>query len=129
MRLRAARLGERGAAAARAAARAAYERAWAALPAREGTLEASVLPWPCNIAEINAARVAETVLPPALDGAARRKLLQAEQRRWHPDKFTSKWSARLRDEQREEVLARVLCVSQALNQLLQEESGVVLQSG
>uniref|UniRef100_A0A7S0JCT6 NF-kappa-B inhibitor-like protein 1 n=1 Tax=Calcidiscus leptoporus TaxID=127549 RepID=A0A7S0JCT6_9EUKA len=125
MRLRQEGVAEKRSASAREAARAAYERAWEAMrkrfPKDDRLLDVSELPWPCALTDMTAAKVADTILPPSVEASDLRKLLTEEQRRWHPDKFTAKWSARLRDEQREEVLANVTHVSQCINELLRQE--------
>ena len=54
----------------------------------------------------------------ALSPAARKQALRALQRRWHPDKFVQRCSARFAsDAVRAAALARVTAVSQAINAL------------
>mgnify|MGYP002631297268 CR=1 FL=1 len=104
------------------AARERYMAAWEAL-APGAALTMATIPWPCRETPavgvaIGAKEVAELVLPPGLDAAQRKRALQDEMRRWHPDKFTSRWAAKLPDDEREMVLERVKQCSQALNELL-----------
>ena len=51
-------------------------------------------------------------------GAARRRAVQAELRRWHPDKFVARWGSRFPAEEREALLLRVKQVAQCLTELL-----------
>ena len=53
-----------------------------------------------------------------MDGAARRRAVQAELRRWHPDKFVARWGSRFPAEEREALLLRVKQVAQCLTELL-----------
>jgi hypothetical protein len=130
----------------RARARAAYASGWAALleSSSAGGTRAQATPlgmrdfaWPCRLSadaaaatgagadhapalpEITAEAVAEVVLPPGLSHAVAKKTLQAELRRWHPDKFAAKWRGRLAAEQAAAVLERAKRVSQALNELVE----------
>jgi NF-kappa-B inhibitor-like protein 1 len=111
---------------ARAEARARYLAAWVALAPRAdgaGALSASEVPWPSRVTP-SAGRplaldeVALHVLSPEMDAAARRRALTTELRRWHPDKFVSRWGARLLHAERDDVLAHVKQVSQCLTELL-----------
>lgn len=129
-----------------ARARAAYASGWATLlksSSASGTLgDAPPLcmrdfAWPCrlptsassadgacsahaSLPEITADVVAEVVLPPGLSPALVKKTLQAELRRWHPDKFAAKWQGRLAAEEAGAVLERAKRVSQALNELMEK---------
>ena len=111
---------------ARAEARARYLAAWVALAPRAdgaGALSASEVPWPSRVTP-SAGRplaldeVALHVLSPEMDAAARRRALTTELRRWHPDKFVSRWGARLLHAERDDVLVHVKQVSQCLTELL-----------
>ena len=73
-----------------------------------------------SLPEITADVVAEVVLPPGLSPALVKKTLQAELRRWHPDKFAAKWQGRLAAEEAGAVLERAKRVSQALNELMEK---------
>jgi hypothetical protein len=111
---------------ARAEARARYLAAWVALAPRAdgaGALSASEVPWPSRVTP-SAGRplaldeVALHVLSPEMDAAARRRALTTELRRWHPDKFVTRWGARLLHAERDDVLVHVKQVSQCLTELL-----------
>lgn len=123
----------RRAAAAHVAAHHSYEAGWLALGKHEGSISLEDVPWPCEhpAAEGSsgdagfAERIGRVVLPAGgsgMDVVTRRKALQVEQRRWHPDKFTSRWGGRLMESTREAVLERVKQVSQALNALISDET-------
>ena len=62
--------------------------------------------------------VATVVLLPGLGAAERRRALQNELRRWHPDKFAAKWARRLDPAEAAVVLERATRVSQALTELM-----------
>eukprot|EP00965_Chrysotila_dentata_P002962 95878-Pleurochrysis_carterae.AAC.1 len=96
------------------------DRAWEQFKHSDGALGMKDVPWPCPVGELSAAKVAPVVLPPNLDAGARRKLLQEELRRWHPDKFSARFAARLLEGDKEEVMGHVTRVSQCLNELMQE---------
>jgi hypothetical protein len=120
------------AAAAHVAAHLAYEAGWLALAKHEGGISVQDVPWPCEHPTEGSSgdahfveRVGRVVLRgggSGMDVLTRRKALQAEQRRWHPDKFTARWGGRLRESTRAAVLERVTQVSQALNALISDES-------
>jgi hypothetical protein len=121
------------AAAAHADAHRSYEAGWLALGKHEGSITLEDVPWPDErpAAEGSSGdagfveRIGRAVLPAGgvgMDVGTRRKALQVEQRRWHPDKFTARWGARLMESTREAVLERVKQVSQALNSLISDES-------
>ena len=57
------------------------------------------------------------ILQPNTEAAQRRRVIQNELRRWHPDKFTAKWGKRLFASEAEAVLVGVKQVAQALNNL------------
>ena len=59
------------------------------------------------------------ILQPNTEAAQRRRVIQIELRRWHPDKFTAKWGKRLLASEAEAVLVGVKQVAQALNNLYQ----------
>lgn len=129
----------------RAEARAAYIAGWVKLQPPPGgaagassagassgasgdaaSVSASVLrrsdfPWPRRRSEapFTPEEVAGYVLSEEIaDRAARRRALQAELRRWHPDKFTAKFGGRLVEAERGAVLEDVKAVSQCLNALM-----------
>ena len=66
--------------------------------------------------------VAARVLEASMDGAARRRAVQAELRRWHPDKFVARYGGALLPTERNEILEGVTRISQCLTELLQRES-------
>ena len=110
-----------------AEARARYREGWAAL--RTGSIQAvglSHVPWPCLAADapgrvtevVSAATIEVVALAPGLDAPARRRAIQLELRRWHPDKFEGTWGTKLLAEERVQVLERVKQISQELNALL-----------
>jgi hypothetical protein len=114
---------------ARARARAAYANGWAAL--LEGAdprrlLCVSDFPWPQSLAVQGAAEsgmitveaIEDIVLLPGISATERRKALQSEMRRWHPDKFGARWGGRLVESDAALVLERVKQVAQSLNELL-----------
>jgi len=53
--------------------------------------------------------------------ARRRRALQDELRRWHPDKFVARFGGALREAERDDILAGVKRVSQCLTELLRAE--------
>ena len=73
---------------------------------------------PCEPANPPAVKWMPQVLTTDMDAVARRRALQTELRRWHPDKFVGRWGGRLLDAEREAVLQRVKQVSQCLTELL-----------
>lgn len=111
---------------AKAEARARYVAAWVTLAPRTASadmLRAAEVPWPSRVppgprTPPSADEVALHVLTDDMDAAARRRALTTELRRWHPDKFVSRWGARLHDDERDAVLLHVKQVSQALTELL-----------
>ena len=124
-----------GVAEAEAAVRQRYLDACAALAQRAAgwedgrpprPLRTAELPWPTRdgappsaARPISAQEVAAIVLTRGMSAVERRKALQAEQRKWHPDKFEARWAAALRADERDEVLRTATQVSQALNELMQ----------
>ena len=84
-------------------------------------------PWPARVApaaltsrgeSFTLEEVAAHVLDRGVtDALTRRRALQAELRRWHPDKFEARYGKRLEDSEREAVLLLVKSVSQCLNEL------------
>ena len=110
----------------------AYEARWRQFLQLGDELSMVDIPWPCDAPTAGASgdaqyamKVAKVILPSGggnIDAAARRKILQAEQRRWHPDKFIARWGAQLESTGRNAVLDRVKSVSQALNALMSDES-------
>ena len=80
--------------------------------------------WPCAgdgpSGELSAAAVAKVVLLPNLSAAERKRALQLEIRRWHPDKFEARWASRLVRAEAQEVLRGAMRVSQALTELLSQ---------
>ena len=114
---------------ARAEARARYLAAWVALAPRAtgagALVSASEVPWPTRVTPsarrpLAIDEVALHVLSPEMDAAARRRALTTELRRWHPDKFVSRWGARLLHAERDDVLVHVKQVSQCLTELLSQ---------
>jgi len=83
------------------------------------------VPWPSRVtpgpsAPLSSAEVESHVLADDMDATARRRALQAELRRWHPDKFVARWGARLTvdDAERASILLHVKQVAQCLNELM-----------
>lgn len=83
------------------------------------------VPWPSRVTPgpstpLSSVEVASHVLTDDMDAVARRRALQAELRRWHPDKFVSRWGARLTadDAERASILLHVKQVAQCLNELM-----------
>ena len=78
------------------------------------------MPWPCGAEEeaFTPDGVARRVLDGDMDGAARRRAVQAELRRWHPDKFVARWGTRMLPEERDALLLRIKQVAQCLTELL-----------
>ena len=128
--------------AARAEARARYIAAWLRLQPPQGQaadqrsapLRMADFPWPCRAAARDQSS-ASTPGPAAavltadevafhvfgdemLEAQARRKALQSELRRWHPDKFEGRYGALIAEEAREAVLLRVKAVAQCLTELM-----------
>ena len=128
--------------AARAAARSRYIAAWLRIQpqggdpshrgaatgaAAEGLLRLEDIPWPARVAPAALTSrgvpfTPEEVAAHVMDGGVtdaltRRRALQAELRRWHPDKFEARYGKRLEDSEREAVLLLVKSVSQCLNEL------------
>ena len=115
-----------------AEARARYLAAWAALGARADSaapLRLRDVPWPRRAppsapggdeaeASFSVEEVATRVFDASMDGAARRRAVQAELRRWHPDKFVGRWGSRVLPEEREVLLLRIKQVAQCLTELL-----------
>ena len=112
----------------KARAREAYAQGWAVLLMDKGTgpLGLRDFPWPCRCnreqnhlaSTFTADTIADMVLLPGLDKSERRRSLQAEMRRWHPDKFVSRWLKRLVEADVPQVLERVKNIAQALNELM-----------
>ena len=112
--------------------RARYLAAWAALGARADSaapLRLRDVPWPRRAppsapggdeaeASFSVEEVATRVFDASMDGAARRRAVQAELRRWHPDKFVGRWGSRVLPEEREVLLLRIKQVAQCLTELL-----------
>ena len=109
-----------------------YQKAWEALTlSSTGLIDATEIPWP----GVSPTEAIDQITPQRLslffldgaggggegegkgEGKLRRKLLQAEQRRWHPDKFVARWAGRLRGEEETAVLERVTRIAQCLNEL------------
>ena len=118
----------------RTEARARYIAAWVRLLPADGTsaaasstLRVADFPWPTRSAPthlqfsppLTADEVAVHVLSDDMaDGHARRRALQSELRRWHPDKFESRFGGRVVTSEREAILLLVKAVSQCLNELM-----------
>ncbi len=116
----------------------AYLAAWAALDASAESAAAAAaggtgasaapqpplreadLPWPT--AAGREADVADLVLA-GVPPAAAARALRAELVRWHPDKFGTRWGARLAPAERERVNARVNALAQRLAERLREARG------
>ena len=93
--------------------RAADDDAWAAFASSKSTAEitAADIPWP---AAGDADPLPGVLALPLGDRKVRLRLLQ---RRWHPDKFTQRFGARLGGQggERDAALQRVTAISQAIN--------------
>ena len=57
------------------------------------------------------------ILQPNTEAAQRRRVIQIELRRWHPDKFTQSFGTRLASDSRDRTLAQVTVVAQSISRL------------
>ena len=76
-------------------------------------------PSPSSLKHMQATDIEVIILQPNTEAAQRRRVIQIELRRWHPDKLTAKWGKRLLASEAEAVLVGVKQVAQALNNLYQ----------
>ena len=112
-------------------ARTRYTSAWGGLAkvseASSPILLFADIPWPSlepvhdaeALGRVSSAEVEQIVIPQGTETLSqRRRSLVNELRRWHPDKFTSRWGGSLVPAEAAAVLEGVKQVSQSLNELL-----------
>jgi hypothetical protein len=77
----------------------------------EGSIRERDVPWPNPMNLV--------FLTPKDDANAKKKKILRAIGRWHPDKFTAAYGSRLREDEREAIMARVRSVSASIIELRQ----------
>lgn len=99
--------------------RAKYEVQWHAFASADKSrdIQYSDVPWLVEDLTEDKAQLTAFVLYGAISVEERRKRSRAELMRWHPDKFTAKFGARLIAKDRQQILHKVNAMSQLLNSI------------